>query len=174
MKLAKHLFLLLAVGIFCSTDAFAQAVGTRFTVGTVTYQITERDLDNPANDKVSIYQINGSGTINIPSSVTNPQDHESYKVTSVIPWVSNQIARNVREVVLPEGLLSIPDACFDQCQGVNKITIPSTCTSIGIRCFRNCGDLQTYAISGSSSTFAVENGVLFEKKQKDFSIFSVW
>lgn len=171
MKLAKHLFLLLAVGIFCSTDAFAQAVGTRFTVGTVTYQITERDLDNPVNDKVSIYQINGSGTINIPSSVTNPQDHESYKVTSVISWVANQIARSVREVVLPEGLLSIPDACFDQCQGVKKITIPSTCTSIGIRCFRNCGDLQTYAISGSSSTFAVENGVLFEKNKKTLVYF---
>lgn len=171
MKQKKLLFLLLAL-VMSATGTFAQTVGTRFAIGDVTYQITVKDLATPANNTVGIYSITGTGVKTIPATVQNAQDHEYYKVTSVIPWVNEaQVGAGVTEIVLPEGLTTLPDGSFYQTgKGLTKVTIPSTCTSIGGKCFSNNEKLKEFAVNGGSSFQAI-NGVLYTKDGKELVCF---
>lgn len=163
MHLAKsYLFILLAL-LIPTTLCLAQTVGTTFTVGNISYQITNKDLNTPANNTVGVYQIGGSGSVSVPSSVKNSQDQETYQVTSVIPYISNQVQSGVTAIVLPEGLLSLPDGAFFQSDNFKSITIPSTCTAIGDRSFQQCYTLETFNVSSGNQNYQSINGVLFNK-----------
>lgn len=161
MRKKKLLFLLLAL-IMSATGAHAQTVGTRFKVGDITYQISAKDLNNPANNTVSIYEIGGSGIVNVPGSVTNEQDHESYKVTSVIPWIPNQIKTGVTEIVFPETLTSIPRGSFKQCDNptFTKVTIPASCTSIGPEVFIVNPSFKEFVVKSGNPNYKAVNGIL--------------
>ncbi|SFG63208.1 leucine-rich repeat domain-containing protein [Prevotella sp. KH2C16] len=163
MKQTKLLLLLLLALVMSATGAFAQTVGTRFDVGTVTYEITVKDLQHPENNKVGVFHVGGSGTVTIPNKVRNETDHEYYYVTTVIPWESNQISDGVTEMVLPEGLVDIPAGSFRQCGKIQSITIPSTCTSIGTQSFMSSGSLTEFKVNDGGNSFKAENGVLLSK-----------
>lgn len=168
MKQKKQLFFLLLALIMSATGAYAQTEGTRFTVDNVTYQITKKDLTTPANNTVGIYEIAGSGVRNIPSSVTNSQDHENYKVTSSIPWVSNQIKSGVTEIVFPETLTSIPEGSFRQCDNptFTKVTIPASCTNIGTQVFIVNPSFKEFVVNSGNTAYKAIDGVLYTADEK--------
>lgn len=163
MKQTKLLFLLLLALVMSATGAFAQTVGTRFTVDNVTYQITAKDLQNPAINTVSIYEIAGSGVREIPGSVKNSQDQENYKVTSVVPWVGNQIKSGVTEIVFPETLISIPEGSFRQCTNptFTKVTIPASCTEIGNQVFTVNASFKEFVVKSGNPNYKAVDGVLY-------------
>ena len=166
MRQTKLCLLLLLALIMSATGAFAQTVGTQFTVDNITYQITVKDLVHPENDKVGIYHVGGTGTVTIPQKVRNETDHEYYYVTTVIAWQNNQISDGVTSMVLPEGLTSIPEGCFRQCGGIQSVTIPSTCTSVGTQSFMACEKLSEFKVNSGSNYLKAENGVLFSSDGK--------
>lgn len=168
MKQTKFLLLLLLALVMSATGAFGQTVGTRFTVDNVTYQITVKDLATPANNTVAIYEIAGSGVRTIPETVTNEQDHESYKVTSAIPWVPNQIKRGVTEIVFPETLTSIPEGSFRQCDNptFTKVTIPASCTSIGSQVFIANASFKEFVVAAGNPNYTAVEGVLYTDNGK--------
>lgn len=162
MKQTKVLLFLLLAMILSATGAYAQTVGTSFTVGNVTYRITVKDLTTPANNTVEVTSIKGSGSITIPASVTNSQDKFDYKVTATA--AGGMIALSgVTEVVLPEGLTTIGNGGFASCPTLQKITIPASCTTIGTGCFATCTNLTTFNVaSGNSNYQSNSDGVLFD------------
>lgn len=163
MNQTKTLLLLLLTSTLSATESFAQTVGTRFTVNGVTYQITVKDLDNSANNTVSIFEIAGSGAITIPQSVTNNQDYEVYKVTSVVPWVVDQIKNGVTEIVFPETLASIPEGSFRQCANptFTKVTIPASCTDIGPQIFTVNASFKEFVVKSGNPNYKAVDGVLY-------------
>jgi len=70
-NMSKKLYLFFILVLFSTNQGIAQTVGTIFQVGSITYQITRKDLLNPANNTAGIYQILGAGSVYIPSSVIN-------------------------------------------------------------------------------------------------------
>ena len=128
MKQIKFLLLFVVALMLSTAKTFAQTVGSRFEVNNIIYQITVKDLVHPVNNTVSIYQINGSGVVTVPEEITNSQDREKYKVTSVIGWVPNQIKSGVTEIKFPNTLVSISAGSFRLCPKptFTKVTIPAS------------------------------------------------
>ncbi len=57
--------------------------------------------------------------------------------------------KNVQSVVIPEGILSIGDRCFEGCTNLQSITIPDSVTEIGACSFVDCTSLQTISIKNT-------------------------
>ena len=126
--------MLLLTLVMSATGAFAQTVGTSFTISDITYRITVKDLTTPANNTVEITSIKGNGSVTVPAFVTNSQDLFNHKVTATA--AGGMIAQSgVTEVVLSEGLTTIGNGGFANCPTLQKITIPTSCATIGTGCF---------------------------------------
>ena len=52
----------------------------------------------------------------------------------------------VEELVIPDGVTSIPDYAFSNLTGITSVTIPDSVTSIGEYAFYNCSSLQSVTI----------------------------
>lgn len=48
----------------------------------------------------------------------------------------------LKEVVLPEGLVELDKSSFSVCGSLKKVVLPSSLKTIGIQCFEGCGNLQ--------------------------------
>ena len=151
-----------------TAKTFAQTVGTRFEVNNIIYQITVKDLAHHENNTVAIYQINGSGVVNIPEQIENKQDREKYKVTSVIGWVPNQIKSGVTEIKFPNTLVSISEGSFRLCPTptFTKVTIPASCTDIGEEVFTVNSSFKEFVVDGNNPKYKSVNGVLYTKDGK--------
>lgn len=84
------------------------------------------------SDDVFVYTGKGQS---VPNDVVSVQFHPS--VTVVDAYAFSE-CRNLREVVLNEGLKKIEDRAFMRCTSLETITLPSTLTEIGISVFYNC------------------------------------
>ena len=56
----------------------------------------------------------------------------------------------VAEVVIQEGVTSIPDDIFRNCDNLTSITIPASVTTIGEYAFQDCTNLQTFDFGANS------------------------
>lgn len=56
--------------------------------------------------------------------------------------------RELREVVIPEGALRIPDSMFYGCSGLERVQLPSTVEEIGSHAFAECHSLKAISLSG--------------------------
>nr|MCR5435164.1 leucine-rich repeat domain-containing protein [Bacteroidaceae bacterium] len=52
----------------------------------------------------------------------------------------------VTNLVIPEGVTSLPQYAFYQCEGITSVSLPSTLTSIGESAFNGCNGLTSVAI----------------------------
>ena len=89
-------------------------------------------------------------TTSIKNSIT------SVVVGSGVTHIGNNSLRNltnVTSVTLPEGLLTIGEQAFRQCQnaGFTSITIPASVTSIGADAFTSCNQLTSVTIADGSN-----------------------
>ena len=168
MKQIKFLLLFVVALMLSTAKTFAQTVGTRFEVNNIIYQITVKDLAHHENNTVAIYQINGSGVVNIPEQIENKQDREKYKVTSVIGWVPNQIKSGVTEIKFPNTLVSISEGSFRLCPTptFTKVTIPASCTDIGEEVFTVNSSFKEFVVDGNNPKYKSVNGVLYTKDGK--------
>lgn len=91
---------------------------------------------NTSSDDVFEYM--GRGQF-VPNRVVSVQFHPN--VTEVDAYAFSE-CRNLREVVLNEGLKKIEDRAFMRCTSLETITLPSTLTEIGIYVFYNCSGLR--------------------------------
>ena len=106
MRQTKLLLLLLLALVMSATGAFAQTVGTQFTVNGTTYEITKQDLSAAHDNEVTIVSIGGSGTVNVPESVKNERNQEFYKVTSTKE--GSTVKGGVTGVAFPEAAAKLP------------------------------------------------------------------
>lgn len=113
------------------------------------------------------YPANSTATeFTVPSSVTSVSSAafaNASKLTSVVfergvNQIGNSMFTNsaVESVILPEGLVSIPDYTFDGCKNLSQVNIPDSVTSVGIAAFRNCTSLQKINLPDGITEIGVE------------------
>ncbi len=76
-------------------------------------------------------------------TISGTGDMEDYTFTSV-PWFSYR--RDIKNVVITEGVTSIWSCAFYGCSSLESITIPEGITSIGEYAFYNCSSLENITI----------------------------
>ena len=114
---------------------------------------------------------NYSGAVEIPASVVNPGDDETYAVTSIgekafwnctgltsltIPNSVTSIAEyavqgcgSLKSVTIPKYLTTISRGTFSDCHSLTSVTIPESVTSIGSMAFAACNALTSVDIPNS-------------------------
>ena len=58
-----------------------------------------------------------------------------------------QNARNLREIILPDTLISIEDSAFDDCKNLKRIMIPNAVRTIGAWAFHGCDKISLFTLS---------------------------
>ena len=73
------------------------------------------------------------------------------KVTGDIPRVKNLYLNGelVTDLVIPEGITSLPSCIFNHFESITSVTIPNTVTEIGEGAFAGCYNLKTVSIPNS-------------------------
>lgn len=130
------------------------------------------------------YTLDENGLLTI-SGTGNMTDFVLY--SNVSPW--NKYHKDIKKVVIENGVTSIGDWAFYDCNDLTSITIPNSITSIGNYAFYNCSSLtsinipdsMTYIgngvfnncyrltsinVSENNSSYMNKNGVLFDKNEK--------
>ena len=90
--------------------------------------------------------LNLSGTLVIPSSVTN--NGTTYSVTSIGNYAFSNCS-GLTSVTIPNSVTSIGNSAFEGCSGLSSVTIPNSVTSIGYGAFYACRDLTSVTIPNS-------------------------
>ena len=157
------------------------AIGTRFTSGYLTYEVT-------GEGEVGLQHCDSSAEIvNIPECVF--YDGVDYTVTSVMQHAFIEIVygdghcRNnkLKTVIIPHSVYSINNESFEYCSSLNSITIPNGVISIGKFAFNGCDSLKSIIIPETieyidSYAFGNNEGlesitILSSKVKLDYQIF---
>ena len=127
--------------------------------GTVT-EITAEDLKGVTKIRpYAFHRLNTSFSIVLPNTITSiGREAFSYSniISLVIPGSVKElgyglcwICPSLKNVVISEGVSSIPDSSFNDCDALNSIVIPSSVTSIGVNAFRGSNKLTSVIIPSS-------------------------
>ena len=64
--------------------------------------------------------------------------------------------RNIKSVIIPDGVTSIGNVAFYYCTGLTSITIPDSVTTIGTSAFQQCSGLTSVTISNSVTSIGYQ------------------
>ena len=119
---------------------------------------------NPINVADRVY-IDGklfTGEVVVPSTVTEIKAHAfafCEELTSVVFEENSQLTaignsafehcRSLKEIAIPDGVISIGDFAFSSCNRLTSITIPNSVTTIGNSALSDCDDLTSIKIPAS-------------------------
>lgn len=127
----------------------------------------------------AFYNCDGLKSVTIPRSVTYFGDRAFYDcsyltavhITDLAAWcgvmaggdyanpldVADHLYLNgaeVKDLVIPDGVKTINNLAFKNCQGLRTVTIPKSVTNINHKAFYNCGNLNTVNIEGNGTDIA--------------------
>ena len=71
----------------------------------------------------------------------------------------------VTDLVIPDGVTSVGEYAFYNCDNLTTVTIPNSVTSIGNKTFYNCSSLTTINVANDNPDYCSIDGVLFNKAQ---------
>lgn len=107
-------------------------------------------------EKVTYTYIEESHTL----TISGEGNMVNYAWNNQAPWYNYK--DKIEKVIINEGVCSIGDLAFDQCEQMNSISIPNSVTSIGQGAFRICSSLKEVTIPqkvtkiGSSAFYACD------------------
>ena len=76
------------------------------------------------------------------------------------------------EIQLPDSVTSIGNGAFAKCYDVEKVKLPKSLTSIGYNPFYDCDDLTTFIIDESNELLTLIDGVLFKNTEEGLELVS--
>ena len=116
------------------------AIGTRFTSGYLTYEVT-------AKGEVEVHDCNNSAdSVNIPKIVS--YDGYDYYVTS-IGDKTFEYCTDITDITMPDSITSIGDEAFYDCKSLTSIIIPDGVVCIDSKAFWYCDSLKSIIIPKS-------------------------
>ncbi len=74
---------------------------------------------------------------------------------------------NKKDVVIPNGVTSIGEKAFKNCDSLTSITIPDSVTSIGDHAFYDCSSLTSINVADANRYYSDEDGGLFNKEKTE-------
>ena len=80
-------------------------------------------------------------------TISGTGDMGDYTSSSTTPW--KDLRKNIKSVVIEDGVTSIGDCAFENCNNLTSTTIPDSVTSIGNYAFRRCTSLTNITIPDS-------------------------
>ncbi|QUB91193.1 leucine-rich repeat domain-containing protein [Prevotella denticola] len=170
MTQIRKKFMTLSLFAISVTGAFAQAVGSDFKVGEITYTVTKNDLQHHSDNFVSVAYIGGKGDVTVPSTVTHPENHEVYKVKESTNWTS--CSDDITSLTFSEGYTTMNDGCYRCAKSLKKVTLPASFTSLGKNCFENCPAFVEYKVADGNATYSNNaDGWLISKDAKTLVSF---
>ena len=108
------------------------AIGTRFTSGYLTYEVTNKG-------EVEVYRCDDSAiNVNVPTYVY--YNNYTYIVNSICNYAF-RYCEDITAITLSGSITSIGDYAFSYCTNITSITIPNGVTSIGESAFEYCTNL---------------------------------
>ncbi len=125
---------------------------------------------------------NGTLTISGTGKMTDytyegsePWDSNSYSVKKVL--INNGVTsigdfafsncESITSITIPDGVTSIGYKAFYHCNSLPSITIPGSVTNIGEASFDYCNSLPSITVDSSNSYFSSADGVLFNKDRTE-------
>lgn len=72
----------------------------------------------------------------------------------------------LKDITLPEGIVSIGDFTFSYCHSLTSVVIPNSLSSVGVNPFLYCPYINAFSISPDHSTFMTVDGMLFDRATK--------
>ncbi len=130
--------LLLALAVFPQLSASAAEEAELYRDENYIFEVVD-------DCEISIHHYIGSEDI-----VTIPSVIGILPVKSIEKWAF--FDTDVKEVIIPEGITTIGEEAFYNCQSLETVTLPSTLESTGTAIFRFCQNLKTVEFSGTDST----------------------
>lgn len=76
---------------------------------------------------------------------------------------------NLKEITLPQSIVTIEENAFQGCTSLESLTIPENVTSVGYSV--GCTNLKTYAVSPLNTTFSVKDGILYSYDQTQLLLY---
>lgn len=156
----KLLLMLMAIVTPLWALAFEIANGDNYTL---VYNVLDEDLKTCELQGFSSRNWDWSDTIDVPSTVTDPDTGISYTVTRVggLNWW------NITGIKLPSTITEINDWAFENTQ-IESIIIPESVTRMGSQwgCdgnpFSNCSKLTSITIKAGNPRYKMEGGALID------------
>ena len=133
MKKTLLSLLLMLLPVVASADAVE--------IGGIYYNLNSTDKTAEVTSNPDNY----SGAVEIPASVVNPSDDETYAVTSIGEKAFYN-CQDLTNLTIPNSVTSIGELAFWNCKGLTSLTIPNSVTSIGDYAFQVCGSLKSVII----------------------------
>ena len=128
----KILALLLCVAMIASTFTFAIPASAA--------------TSGSCGDNVTWTFDEATGTLTI-SGIGDMYDYSEPYSNNEVPW--NDYCSEITSILISEGITSISDWAFYDCEYLTEITIPDSVTSIGNYAFKNCDSLVEITIPNS-------------------------
>ena len=91
----------------------------------------------------------GSPELVIPASAINPKNNKTYKVTAIGSAAFK--GTSLKSITIPEGVTSIWNDAFNECQSLTSVKMPKTLKYIGVRAFYNCSKLNNISLRNTKS-----------------------
>ncbi len=163
----KRFFLLCLTALCALTTWAGSSDKYDFTVdGIYYYKLSDGTVAviDSAYQKVTSTYV---GDLVIPSSVINPNDGNTYTVSSIFEWAFYKCeittldipesvtsfgeaafyeCKQLKELTIPDGMTSVPNSLCFECNALTSVTIPNTVTSIEASAFNDCSSLTEITI----------------------------
>lgn len=154
--------LILIVAVFAISMILLSACDTQ-TAGDVQDGITFREVED-GYEVVSVDQTKDSYTVPV-----------TYKDKPVVAIGNNAFynAANIKQIVLPEGILRIGTFAFYGCKSIASITIPASVQEIGAPAFAFCTNLKSIEVASGNTVYMSKNNTIFDMDGKAIAGCSV-
>ena len=151
----KQLFLrtcLSVLALFMAASSFAYD----FEVDGIYYEKILDEISDEITVTVTSGDVNYSGDVTIPSSVTNKDNGKTYSVTAIGEdafWC----CYGLTSIEIPSSVTSIGRYAFGYCYCLTSIEIPSSVTSIGEYAFYKCSGLTSITVDPANTAYDSHN-----------------
>jgi hypothetical protein len=115
-------------------------------------------------------------TVNSPSgSIILPEKIKREGVTYPVKYISLSAfknCKNITQITIPEGYLSIGKNAFNSCTSLQKVSLPASLYKMDGNPFTRCESLSEINIDKNSKSFVSEDNVVFNKNKDQLIIYA--